>query len=260
MKKTIFTFLFLTLLTLFSHTLNAQMTLEFNTNLSAGTTVTLPLNGTVNVTVDWGDGSTEPFTTTGNKNHTYASEGTYTVTISGSLTQFGASGYPNVAKLIRCTSFGDLGLTDLNFTFYNASNLIEAPTVLPATVTNLQATFFGCSNFNFNISTWDVGNVTIMSSMFSYASAFNQNIGSWSVGNVTNMTAMFYLASAFNQNIGTWNVGNVTNMLYMFYGATSFNQNIGNWNVSKVTNMTYMFHNVTLSTTNYDALLIGWSA
>jgi hypothetical protein len=47
----------------------AQMSLEFNTNLSEGTTITLPLNGTVDVSVDWGDGNTELFTSTGNKDH-----------------------------------------------------------------------------------------------------------------------------------------------------------------------------------------------
>ncbi len=64
------------------------MSLEFNTNLSSGTTIILPLYGTVNVSVDWGDGNTEPFTTEGNKGHTYASEGIYTVTISGTLHTF----------------------------------------------------------------------------------------------------------------------------------------------------------------------------
>ena len=260
MKKSFFYFLFLTLLTLFSHALNAQpMVLEFNTNLSAGTTVTLPLYGTVDVTVDWGDGSTESFTGTGNKDHTYASEGIYTVTISGSLTQFGAVGYPNVDKLVKCTSFGDLGLTSLYFAFHNATNLIEAPTVLPSTVTILSATFLSCSNFNFNISTWDVSNVTNMGGMFYNAPNFNQDISGWNVSLVTDMSGMFYNAANFNQDISGWNVGLVTNMGYLFYGATDFDQNIGSWNVSNVTYMGDMFTGVTLSTANYDALLIGWS-
>ena len=35
---------------------------------------------------------------------------------------------------------------------------------------------------------------------------------------------------------------------------------IGDWNVTNVTSMTRMFDNVTLSTSSYDALLIGWEA
>jgi surface protein len=49
-------------------------------------------------------------------------------------------------------------------------------------------------------------------------------------------------------------------MYATFNGATSFDQNLSSWNVSNVTNMTSMFTNVTLSTQNYDALLIAWSS
>ena len=42
-----------------SGTLFAQMTLVFDTELSAGTTITLPLYKTVNATVNWGDGSVD---------------------------------------------------------------------------------------------------------------------------------------------------------------------------------------------------------
>jgi surface protein len=233
------------------------MTLVFDTNLSTGTTVTLPLNGTVNVTVDWGDGNTETFTTTGNKDHTYASDGTYTVTISGSLTQFGTAGLFNADKIVKCTSFGDLGLTSLSNAFRNAKNLIEAPTVLPSTVTILEATFNGCTNFNFDIGSWNVSNVTNMSFLFNNCTLFNQDIGAWNVDNVTNMSFLFSNCTLFNQDIGAWNVGNVTNMFAMFDYATSFNQNIGSWNVSNVTNMGYMFRKATSFNQNIDSWNVG---
>ena len=52
----------------------------------------------------------------------------------------------------------------------------------------------------------------------------------------------------------------VNNMSLMFFGATSANPDTSNWNVAAVTNMANMFNGVTLSTANYDALLIGWGA
>ena len=110
-----------------------------------------------------------------------------------------------------------------------------------------------------SIESWDVSNVTNMAGMFVNATLFNQPIGPWNVSNVTNMFRMFGGATTFNQPISSWNVSNVTNMSEMFFRAPAFNQPIGSWNVSNVTNMLDMFIDAQLSSTNYDALLNGWS-
>ena len=101
-------------------------------------------------------------------------------------------------------------------------------------------------NFNQDISSWDVSNVTDMSWMFYYEEVFNQDIGNWDVSNVTNMEGMFQSAKNFNQDIGNWDVSSVTNMSRMFSEATLFNQDIGNWDVSNVADMFFM-----LGSTNY---------
>jgi surface protein len=208
--------------------------------------IELPLNGTVNCTVDWGDGSaTEDFTTTGLKPHTFATAGTYTVSISGGLTHFGKtdeSTWPGAAYLTEVPSFGNIGLTSLQSAFYDADNLTSVPAELPATVTDLSHSFHAISQTAItNLSSWDVSNVTTMQDMFHGANAFNQDISGWDVSNVENMEGMFDKAELFNANIGTWNVSSVSNMAGMFQGAESFNQNIGNWNVSNVENMMLMF-------------------
>jgi len=211
--------------------------------LTGGGTIYLPLYGNVDVTVDWGDNSpTEDFSTEGDKSHAYVSAGIYHVKITGSLTSFGRENYSHrQAHLTSVTSFGNIGLDTLAYAFYFAENLSSVPASLPASVKNLSGLFANCTNFNQDISNWDVSNVTDMSKMFGNASAFNQDIGDWNVGNVTNMNSMFRMASSFNQDIGDWNVGNVTDMNYMFLMAPVFNQDIGDWNVGNVTNMNSMF-------------------
>lgn len=245
---------------LFSVSLFAQMTMVFNTNLSEGKKITLLLYGTVDVNVNWGDGFNSTYIGQGSFYHTYATEGTYTVKITGDLSHYGTDNAPNSAdKLIKVTDFGDLGLTDLSYAFMDCVNLIEVPTSIPATVTNLSHMFLGATAFNHDIGAWDVSNVTNMHNMFSNASSFNQDIGAWDVSNVTDIRFMFCYASIFNQNIGMWNVGNVIDMAGMFAFASTFDQDISNWDVSNVTNMTQMFVAGTLSVNNYDALLNSWS-
>jgi len=195
---------------IFCNVLIAQMTLEFNTNLGPGTTVTLPLYGTVNVMVDWGDGNNDTYSTQGYLSHTYISDGYFNVSISGSLGQFGNYGsYPNAEKLVKVTSFGDLGLTNLNGSFYGSTNLEEVPSLLPSTVNYLSYSFaFTGKETITGLNSWDVSNIINMNGMFSSAIFFNQDIGSWDVSGVAGMVGMFEHANNFNQDIGSWNVGN----------------------------------------------------
>ena len=83
---------------------------------------------------------------------------------------------------------------------------------------------------------------TNMEGMFQNATQFNSNLGSWNVSNVTDMSGMFFGARNFNQDIGGWDTGSVTNMSQMFNSARNFNQYIGNWNTSNVTNLYRMFY------------------
>ncbi len=212
-------------------------------------TITLPLNGSVNTIIDWGDGTTNQYFIVGNQSHTYSSVGTgiYQVQITNTLTHFGNStnDYPNSDRLYKIIDFGEIRLNSLSGAFINAINLIQITTLpsINSTITNLSYSFQGATGFNDSyITNWDVSNVTNMDSMFYDASSFNQYIGNWNVSNVTNMYGMFYDASSFNQDIGSWNVSNVTNMSNMFYGCSNFNQNIGNWNISNVIFIDGMFY------------------
>jgi surface protein len=264
----------------------ADFVMTLDTTLSDDNTVPLPLLGAFDVTVNWGDGtSVETFTSDGDTepSHVYENEGTYTIRISGSLEHFGVPDFSgpwmgaNMVTIV--TSFGTLGIESLSGAFHGAENLIQVPTELPTSVTDMSYMFAHAALFNQDIGGWDVSNVTNMELLFAYAALFNQDIGGWDVSNVTNMYGMFgeapsfnedisdwdvrnvadmswmfFKASAFNQDIGDWNVSNVTDMSYMFVFASVFNQNIGGWDVSNVTDMGYMFH----SASTFDQDLSSW--
>jgi surface protein len=222
----------------------------WDTSLGDGTTVTLALAGNVGATIDWGDGSdVEQVTTPGPHVHNYTYNGTYTVSVIGSVTRYDSihnGGFASERdKLVSVDNWGHLGFISMSHAFYGCSNLVSVPTTSDGIedVTDMSGMFEGASSFNGNISGWDTSSVTDMSWMFFATNSFNQDIGGWDTSNVTDMSRMFCGAYFFNQPIAGWDTASVTNMSYMFDGADSFNQPMAGWNTSTVTNMEGMFRN-----------------
>ncbi len=221
----------------------------WDTSLGSGKTVTLALAGTVDVSIDWGDGSaSEHVTTPGPHTHPYGSDGIYTVSVIGSAGTYNSLNNGGVnserAKLVSVDRWGQLGFTSMSCAFYGSSNLVSVPNTSDGieAVTDMSYMFYEASAFNQPIGGWDTSSVTDMSYMFEWASAFNQNIGGWDTSSVTDMRYMFCEASAFNQPIGGWDTSSVTDMSFMFFLASSFNQNISGWDTSSVTDMNRMFY------------------
>ena len=211
------------------------MILEYRVN--AGDQITLPFAQNVDVIVYWGDELDDIYKTPGNKTHTYARTGSYTVQILGTLDQFGTGAipYPNADKLYKVIDWGIIGLSDLSGAFYNATNLTQVPNYLYPGVTHIDYMFYNATNFN------------------------DSRIIQWNVSEITRMEFTFAYATNFNQPIGGWNVSNVEFMTSMFNNATSFNQDISNWDITNVAYMDNFLTNGNLSTNNYDALLTKWS-
>jgi surface protein len=237
----------------------SNLTLVYDTSLEpANLQVSAPLDGVVNVVIDWGDGTSEAHTSSGYKLHTYAAPGVYVVQISGRMTamRHSAVATPGLSKLIRCLSFGDLGITSLNEAFRNCINLIECPPSLPASVTTMTLCFFSCAQFNDpNVCLWNTRNVTAMTQMFQGATRFNQPVGGWDTSSVTTMQGMFVACIAFNQPIGNWDTRRVISFVNMFNAATSFNQQIGGWNTSSTSAIRTMFSGAT----SFRQTLHGWN-
>ena len=83
--------------------------------------------------------------------------------------------------------------------------------------------------------------VELMINLFSDRTNYNENISSWDVKNVTYMNGMFNNASSFNQDLKDWNVSNVLLMNNMFSNTTSFNQYLKTWNVNSNCEINNMF-------------------
>ena len=92
-----------------------------------------------------------------------------------------------------------------------------------------------------NLNDIDVSAINDMSELFLW-SDFNGNISGWDVSNVTNMSFMFASCEYFNQDLSNWDVSNVSDMAFMFNECESFNQDISAWDVSNVIDMFYMFN------------------
>jgi surface protein len=240
---------------------------------TANQTMALPLRGTVNVAIDWGDNGANNCPTSATSGVditcTYATAGTYNIAVrpgSGPgpwLTGLGPanSTYTGVTLITAIDSFGELGIQSLSGLLRTGGNP-TMPAVLPATVTDLSHMFAVNTTFNRNISAWDTSNVTDMWSMFANSEAFNQNLSSWDTSKVTRFQTMFLAASTFNNGCAPgvttcplqWDTSAATTMLGMFERATVFNQDIGSWNTAQVTDMSWMFREA--SAFNQD--LSGW--
>jgi surface protein len=148
----------------------------------------------------------------------------------------------------------------------------------PKIKTHTLAYMFWHSNFNGDISHWDVSGVTNMSYMFSYfrhvgldeyssvtyiQGDFQDAQFKWDASGVTDIwdtytdlspvdngkpfthvtnTSDDVYKSRFKGDLSKWNVSNVTNMQAMFQNS-QYKGDLSKWNVSNVSNMQAMFQN-----------------
>ncbi|MBC6425982.1 MAG: BspA family leucine-rich repeat surface protein, partial [Ekhidna sp.] len=183
--------------------------------------------------------------------------------VSGDLSDWDVSKVTSMGFIFSGSDFnGDISewdvskVTDMLFMFWQSSFNQDISEWNTSNVKSMWS-MFRQSSFNQDISRWNVSKVTNMSSIFSNSS-FNGDLSEWNVSKVTNMNGMFN-SSSFNGDLSKWDVSKVTNMSIMFQ-SSDFNGDLSKWDISKVTNMSNMFlGNSSMSSENYDKLLIGWS-
>ncbi len=160
------------------------------------------------------------------------------------------------SSIVEITQWGTKLDYDSDITGYAISSgyLEKVPATLPSWVLTTKEMFYNCTQFNSDISGWDVSEVTDMSNMFNNCRKFNGNIGTWDVSSVTTMAYMFEYCVVFNQDLTTWNTSNVTDMSRMFSRCTAFNQVLSMWDTSSVTTMSSMF----VECINFNSDLSTW--
>jgi surface protein len=234
---------------------------------------TIP-NGNYYFKITWDDGNEDIITDWNQKElrHTYATAGTYEVSIFGIFEGFNfnaanANGGDRL-KILGISQWGDsftlqsnafntcsnLNITaadapsdveSLSGTFANCSSLTDIPGMYTwnmSKITNLPSTFQGCTSLTTfpGIENLDTSSFTGLSFTFDGCTNFNADISAWNVSNCTSLLATFRLCTSFNQDISSWNVGKVISFQSTFQGS-GFNQNINSWDTSSATSMFAMF-------------------
>jgi surface protein len=237
----------------------ASLILTYDLALATARTIYIPLGGgTVNnpldVTIDWGDGTSERFTTAGIKPHVY-DEGPgprVTVTITGRLDWYGTTQPIDQAGLIRVENIGfAMGLTSLHGAFRQTTTALEYITPnIPETVTSFEELFqeSACAA---DLRDLDTRNITNLRRIFYRSNGTGPNCVNWDVGRVTDVFQAFadsQMNSPFS--LGNWESLNSMEEMFVqtigdYYGERNgrvlFNQPISSWDVSRITNMRLMF-------------------
>jgi surface protein len=265
---------------------------------SANNQVQLPLIsfGTYNFTVYWGDGTSDVITAYNQPEtlHTYTTVGIYTITIVGFLLEwsFGGVVVNDCEKILSISNWGTMQLGTSGLHFFNCVNLdlssvldvpdLSTTNTFTGSFTNCTSltsinrsnewdtsiivfmftTFQGCSNFNSDISNWNLVSCNNIAGMFINCTLFNSDISGWNILGVTNLSQTFFNATSFNQPIGNWNTQTVNDMAQTFANATAFDQPLDNWDVSLVNDFTdFMLGKsfTNYSSANLDGIYNSWS-
>jgi hypothetical protein len=88
---------------------------------------------------------------------------------------------------------------------------------------------FASSDFNGDLSKWNVGNVRYMGCMF-FNSAFNHPIKRWNTENVEIMDCMFS-GSPFNQDIEAWNIESLNSLIKIV--GTEYKKSLYEWTIKR---------------------------
>jgi len=244
------------------------MVTRWDTSIEDCQNLALPVFRSAGGHIEWGDGTKEELSDL--PEHSYQpGAGTVTVKINGFFDLWGspfqeAETEEEAALLLKIFASNKCLLsvdqwentqtTSLNAGFMLATSLTKIEEI-PDTVTNLFSALALTTNFNDDISDWDVSKVTDMSGLFMMNPVFNQPLNSWDTSSVTSIEGMFLYTGAFNQPLNNWDTSSVTRMGNAFAYTEAFNQPLDQWDTSQVTDMMQMF----MGAKKFSQDLNGWN-
>jgi surface protein len=148
---------------------------------------------------------------------------------------------------------------DMSRAFMNSNFNGDISDWIPSSCITLESTFQGNAQFNVDIGGWSVSQITSLQNTFYNAIAFNKSLNAWNTESLSTIAGAFQGASSYNQPMNNWDANDIGNADSAFKNAIAFDQDLSSWSVGALTSAVDMFDGVTLSTPNYDALLIAWA-
>lgn len=202
----------------------------------------------LNVTTDWGDGTSEVLNVNFNNiTHTYTD-----ASITEPIIIFGNKAEGNSLSTFRVNATASASRNELkdivqwgegtwsgvanSLQFYGANNVNASATDKPIiSLASLQFGFYQASNMNpANINDWDVSNMTSFNNTFFDAASLNQDLNKWDMSNITTFGALgFRGCTVFNGNVDNWDLSGITSGLGpMWMFCRNFNRDISTKSIS----------------------------
>jgi hypothetical protein len=165
--------------------------------------------------------------------HTYPSAGTYIIKISGGLTRIFYNNQGDRLKQLAIYQWGNIAWLNLLNAFFGCNNnqvlAQDIPNILNITTNRLFQLLTNNTQLTGNIfvTNWQINNGSINNLEFLFfGTQFNQDISGWDVSNINTFRQMFGNNSQFNQNLGDWQLSNnLTNTSLMFSGSGMSTEN-----------------------------------
>jgi len=214
--------------------------------------ITIPPHSTdtYDCTVYWGDGTSTVWDDTGANiisaelnTHTYPAAGTYTVRIVGNFPQIYFDDGGDKLKILELRNWGDIGLISIDRAFLGCSNFVITAQDVPQPLDNQ---FEGVRQ------------------AFQEIKAVNHKIKLYLVPEIgsTNMSRILLgIEQGVNYNLNQWNTSGIENMFRSLYGLGDCpNLRCDGWDFESVTILDGFLQLTTLSTENYDKLLISMAS